>query len=66
MEKIASDSDKPKISGELTDERLRRMTDYEMTDVSGDNWIINAAQLPKHPMYREETAKEKRDFMTRY
>ena len=39
---------------------------YEMKDVSGDNRIANAPQLPRHPMYRGETAKDKRFFVMQY
>nr|CCA24548.1 conserved hypothetical protein [Albugo laibachii Nc14]CCA25963.1 conserved hypothetical protein [Albugo laibachii Nc14] len=60
------DPDGP-FRGEMTVERLRRLTDdYEMTDVSGDNRISNAPQLPRHPIYSGETSKDRRDFVKSY
>nr|CCA15851.1 AlNc14C16G1736 [Albugo laibachii Nc14] len=48
--------------GELTEERVRRMTeDIEMTDVSGDSRIANAPQLPRHPIHKGETSNDKRE-----
>nr|CCA16966.1 AlNc14C28G2695 [Albugo laibachii Nc14] len=38
----------------------------KMTDVPGDNRIANASQLRKHPVYKGETSRDKREFIGKY
>ncbi|KAL0591611.1 hypothetical protein ABG067_001211 [Albugo candida] len=40
--------------------------DCEMMDVSGEDRFANAPQFPRHPMYKGETLKDKREFVKRY
>nr|CCA15464.1 AlNc14C11G1405 [Albugo laibachii Nc14] len=53
--------------GELTKERVRRLTeDCEMVDASGEDRIANAPQLTRHLMYKGKTSKDKRESVKKY
>ena len=53
--------------GNLTKERVRLLTeDVDMMNVSGDNRISNAPQLPKHPIYTGETSRVRREFVKKH